>query len=89
MSRKPGTCIVKHGTYPIGGTVDGVDQMAHHKNPSAEIPFKKTVTITGEKVARVTTYGEASGSFRDVEVAVVAIVTKPGWYMKSGFLPWS
>ncbi len=86
MSRISATCIVKHGTFPIGGTVDGVDQMEHHRNPAAEIPFQKTVTITREKTARVTTYGDVNGSFRDVEVAVVALATKPGWYMKSGFI---
>ena len=46
-----------YGVYPVGGTVDGVCQMKHHKDMNNELPKGKAVKIVEECVAAVTAWG--------------------------------
>lgn len=71
-----------HGVYPVGGTVDGVCQMAHHQDKKNELQHGKAVTIVRDCVATVKTWGQF---FNGHHVALVQIKGYHGWYMKDAF----
>jgi hypothetical protein len=75
------TVVPEHGLYPLGGTVDGTDQMAEHENPANKLEGGAKVALKTEKKAKVTTYG---GLHTDTEVHVAQVHGKPGWYVMSG-----
>ena len=74
--------IVEHGLYPLGGTVDGVDQMNEHHDPKNELKGGDKVVIAKREEAVVTTWG---GHYNAAKMKVVEIVGKNGWYLASGF----
>ncbi len=76
------TVVAHQGVFPIGGTVDGVDQMLAHKDPSNELPSGVMVAVNDEKEATVTTYG---GFHRDHTMRVVSVMGRACWYAASGF----
>lgn len=80
---QPGNAIVNVpiGLCPIGGTVNGVCQMAHHKSDKNRLTPKIPVEITQCQLASVETYG---GSISG-RTMVVQIKGREGWYMANAF----
>ena len=71
-----------HGVYPVGGEVNGVCQMAHHKDKGSELPHGKAVTIIETCIAAVKTWG---AFFDGHPVELVQVHGYHGWYMKNAF----
>lgn len=84
MSYKGREASVKlpHGVYPVGGTIDGVCQMEHHKNRDSELQHGKAVKIVKACVATVKTWG---AFFDGHPVELVQVDGYHGWYMKNAF----
>ena len=84
MSYKGQEASVKlpYGVYPVGGTVDGVCQLEHHKDKKNELPQGKAVTIVRDCIAAVKTWGELFNGHR---VELVQVDGYQGWYMKNAF----
>ena len=76
------TVIVGHGICPLGGNVDGVDQMNEHRDPKNELKGGEKVIIESQGEAVVTTWG---GHYNEAKIRVVKILEKKGWYLASGF----
>ena len=75
------TCVVS-GVFPIGGSVDGIDQLAEHADPKNHVPFGETVEVIEERVADVTTYG---GFHTGHSMKVVAVRGRCGFFTASAF----
>lgn len=74
--------LFPHGLSPIGGVVNGLDQIKAHADKDNELPGRARVVISDPEVAVVTTYG---GLHKGDKVAVVRVVGKTGLYLASGF----
>jgi len=73
---------IPYGVYPVGGTVNGVCQMKHHKDMTNELPKGKAVKIIEECVAAVTTWGNF---FNNENFELVRVYGYSGWYPKNAF----
>ncbi len=75
------TCVVS-GVFPIGGSVDGKDQLAEHADPKNHIASGETVEVLEERDAEVTTYGGFHDGHR---MRVLAIDGRHGFYTANAF----
>lgn len=76
------SCVVCGGVFPIGGSINGVDQLAAHADPQNYIEGGAEVEILNELMADVTTYG----GFHDGQLMkVVAVHGRRGFYTAGAF----
>lgn len=76
------TALPRWGLFPIGGTLNGVDQMSAFRDKDNELKHGAVVAISESREAAVTTFGKF---YDGAKVAVVKVEGKTGWYLASAF----